>query len=313
MFKIQTSQEYAVFWKVGICDIISYISTVCVLSSELSCGAAYEVLSDAEKRKQYDLTGDEKGQGFGGSQGGHGGGNFGGQYGGHQYQSGGPSFQGGGPGGRTFTFTFGGPNQQAGQGGRQGFSQFFDNSQSQRQSRQRQNTKKDSGEESGWARNMYNKFTGNEEGNPGTGFGNFGNFGNFGGFGGGMFDNLFSTFTEGGGHAKEAESNAWETVDLPKGIENLSPQKFKTQVLGTSKTSWAVLYFVPDYPGIGDRLKVLASFADEMKGVLKVRLFLVIEMPLLVLSYNKNLKFIFASFLIVACKQFYWLCIEYTY
>lgn len=123
---------------------------------------------------------------------------------------------------------------------------------------------------------MYNKFTGNEEGNPGASFGNFGNFGNFGG---GMFDNLFSSFSDGFGQANEAENNARETVDLPKGIENLSPNKFKTQVLGTSKASWAVLYYVPDYPGIGDRLKVLASFADEMKGVLKVRLLPVIGLP----------------------------------
>lgn len=243
----------------------AHISPVCVRSFELTCGAAYEILSDAEKRKQYDLTGDEKGQGFGGSQGGYGGGNFGGQYAGHQYQSAGPFFQAGGPGGRTFTFTFGGPNQQAGGGGHQGFSQFFSNSQSQRQSRQKQNSKTESGEQPSWARNMYNKFTGNEEGNPGSGFGNFGNFG------GGMFDNLFSSFSDGFGQAKEAENNAREVVDLPKGIENLSPSKFKTQVLGTRKTSWAVLYYVPDYPGIGDRLKVLASFADEMKGILKVR------------------------------------------
>lgn len=244
--------------------------TFCVRSSEFTCGAAYEVLSDTEKRKQYDLTGDEKGQGFGGgSPGGYGGGNFGGQYAGHQFQSGGPFFQGGGPGGRTFTFTFGGPNQQAGEGGHQGFSQFFGNSQSQRQSRQRQNSKRKSGEKTGWARNMYNKFTGNEEGNPGSGFGNFGNFG------GGMFDNLFSSFTEGSGGSGEPQAkshNARESVDLPKGIENLNPKKFKTQVLGTRKISWAVLYFVPDYPGIDDRLKLLASFAEEMKGVLKVRL-----------------------------------------
>jgi len=237
------------------------------------------VLSDTEKRKQYDLTGDDKGQGFGGSQGGHGGGNFGGQYAGHQFQSGGPFFQAGGPGGRTFTFTFGGPNQQAGEGGHQGFSQFFGNSQSQRQSRHRQNSKRKSGEQTGWARNMYNKFTGNEEGNPGSGFGNFGNFGSFGNFGGGMFDNLFSSFTEGSGEPQEGGSgepkaksqNAREPVDLPRGIENLNPKKFRTQVLERSKISWAVLYFVPDYPGINDRLKLLASFAEEMKGILKVR------------------------------------------
>lgn len=230
--------------------------------------AAYEILSDTEKRKQYDLTGDEKGQGFGGPQGGYGGGNFGGQYAGHQSQSGGPFFHAGGPGGRTFTFTFGGPNQQAGEGGHQGFSQFFGNSQSQRQSRPRQNSRRKSGEQTGWARNMYNKFTGNEEGNPGSGFGNFGSFG------GGMFDNLFSSFTEGGGEPKDRRSTGEpqaRTLDLPTGIENLNPKKFKTQVLGTSKISWAVLYLVPDYPGINDRLKVLASFAEEMKGILKVR------------------------------------------
>lgn len=232
---------------------------------------AYEVLSDAEKRKHYDLTGDEKGQGFGGSPGGYGSGNFGGPYAGHQSQSGGPFFQSGGPG-RTFTFTFGGPDQQAGEGGQQGFSQFFGNSQSQRQSRRRPNSQRNSGEETGWARNMYNKFAGNDEENPGSGFGNFG------GFGGGVFDNLFSSFTDGSGDSRQGGSrepksqshNGKDTVNLARGIEQLNPTKFKSQVLGTSTLSWAVLYFVPNYPGINDRLKILASFGEELKGILKV-------------------------------------------
>ena len=136
-----------------------------------------------------------------------------------------------------------------------------------------------------------------------------------------MFDNLFSSFAEGDGQTKEAENNGRATLDLPKGIEKLSPNKFKTQVLGTSKTSWAVLYFVPDYPGISDRLKVLASFADEMKGVLKVRLLPVILMPLLVLLYSINYVSFFFSFFFflegvwvgggvysqLSCKQFHWL------
>lgn len=217
---------------------------------------AYEILSDADKRKQYDLVGDETGHGFGGA-------NFGGQYGGQQFQSDGPFFQSGGPGGRTFTFTFGGPNQ--GGGDDHGFSQFFGNSQSGRQSRQKQNNKRQAGAQSGWAKNIYDKFAGNGDGDSG-----FGNFGNFANFGGGMFDNLFSSFTGGGGEPKQGENISRKTVNVPKGVEKIGPKKFKTQVLGTEKVSWVILYYMPDSPGISDKLKALAYFAEEMKGIVKV-------------------------------------------
>uniref|UniRef100_A0A1J3IN53 DnaJ protein ERDJ3A n=1 Tax=Noccaea caerulescens TaxID=107243 RepID=A0A1J3IN53_NOCCA len=73
---------------------------------------AYEILSDEEKRKNYDLYGDEKGQpGFdagysGGGNGGHSGGfNFGGP--------GGWQNMGGGGGSKSFSFSFGGPGESS--------------------------------------------------------------------------------------------------------------------------------------------------------------------------------------------------------
>lgn len=59
--------------------LIMYFFIFCVCLFEFICGVVYEVFFDIEKRKQYDLIGDEKGQGFGGGfLGGYGGGNFGG-------------------------------------------------------------------------------------------------------------------------------------------------------------------------------------------------------------------------------------------
>lgn len=72
------------------------------------CATAYEILSDEEKRKNYDLYGDEKGQpGFdaGYSGGGSGGFNFGGP--------GGWQNMGGGGGSKSFSFAFGGPGESS--------------------------------------------------------------------------------------------------------------------------------------------------------------------------------------------------------
>lgn len=84
------------------------------------CVTAYEILSDEEKRKNYDLYGDEKGQpgfdsGFPGgnggysysSNGGHGGGGF--NFGG----PGGWQNMGGGGGSKSFSFSFGGPSESS--------------------------------------------------------------------------------------------------------------------------------------------------------------------------------------------------------
>lgn len=193
--------------------------------------------------------------GFGGPQGG--GVNFGGP------QFGGPHFQAGPGAQRTFTFTYGGgPHRQARGQGRQDWSQFFPTSHTGRQSRPKPNSGSGSDEQSGWARNLYNMFSGNYAG----GFGDGGMFGN----GGGMFSNVFNSFGQGGGEQPGRGGSAQETLSLPKEIEKLTPNKFKQQVLGTSKGSWAVMYFVTDFQGLSDRVKVLAAFAEEMKGVLKV-------------------------------------------
>jgi hypothetical protein len=197
------------------------------------------------------------GHGFGGPQGD--GVNFGGQ------QFGGPRFHGAGPGAqRKYTFTFGGvPNRQARGQGPQDWSQFFSTSQTGRPSKPKPNSGSRSAEQSGWANNLYNMFTGNDAGGFGDVGGMFGN-------GGGMFSNVFNSFGQGGGEQPERGGSAQETLNLPKEIEKLTPNKFKQQVLGTSKGSWAVMYFVTDYEGLSDRVKVLAAFAEEMKGVLKV-------------------------------------------
>jgi len=77
---------------------------------------AYEILSDEEKRKNYDLYGDEKGQpGFDSG--------FPGGNGGYSYSSSGGGFNFGGPGGwqnmgggggsKSFSFSFGGPSESS--------------------------------------------------------------------------------------------------------------------------------------------------------------------------------------------------------
>ena len=197
------------------------------------------------------------GHGFGGPQGD--GINFGGQ------QFGGRHFHGAGPGAkRTFTFHYGGgPNRQARGQGPQDWSQFFATSQTRRPSRPKSNIESGSEEQSGWAKNLYNMFTGNDAGGFGEVGGMFGN-------GGGMFSNVFNSFSQGGGEQPGRGGSAQETLSLPKEIEKLTPNKYKQQVLGTSKGSWAVMYFVTDYEGLSDRVKVLAALAEEMKGVLKV-------------------------------------------
>ncbi|XP_010033313.2 dnaJ protein ERDJ3A [Eucalyptus grandis] len=85
---------------------------------------AYEILSDEEKKKNYDLYGDEKGNpGFdAGNSGGHGGYSYAGNPGGHGGYS---YFTNGGPGETHFSFRPGGWQSAGGQGASQGFSYHF--------------------------------------------------------------------------------------------------------------------------------------------------------------------------------------------
>ncbi|KAI6698481.1 hypothetical protein NL676_018600 [Syzygium grande] len=85
---------------------------------------AYEILSDEEKRKNYDLYGDEKGNpGFdAGNPGGHGGYSYAGNPGGHGGYS---YFTNGGPGETHFSFGPGGWQSAGGQGASQGHSFHF--------------------------------------------------------------------------------------------------------------------------------------------------------------------------------------------
>ncbi|XP_030537262.1 dnaJ protein ERDJ3A [Rhodamnia argentea] len=88
---------------------------------------AYEILSDEEKRKNYDLYGDEKGNpGFdAGNPGGHGGYSYAGNPGGHGGYS---YFTNGGPGETHFSFRPGGWQSTGGQGASQGSSYRFSGS-----------------------------------------------------------------------------------------------------------------------------------------------------------------------------------------
>ncbi|KAI6698482.1 hypothetical protein NL676_018601 [Syzygium grande] len=85
---------------------------------------AYEILSDKEKRKNYDLYGDGKGNpGFdAGNPGGHGGYSYAGNPGGHGGYS---YFTNGGPGETHFSFGPGGWQSAGGQGASQGHSYHF--------------------------------------------------------------------------------------------------------------------------------------------------------------------------------------------
>lgn len=85
-----------------------------------------------------------------------------------------------------------------------------------------------------------------------------------------MFDNLFGSFGQARGDPMGRAGSAQSTVTLPKGIELLTSKKFKAQVLGTSKDSWAVMYFASNSADIVERANVVAAFAEEMKAIFKV-------------------------------------------
>lgn len=90
-----------------------------------------------------------------------------------------------------------------------------------------------------------------------------------------MFDNFFSFFIGGGGELKQGENIFWKIVNVFKGVEKIGFKKFKIQVLGIEKVFWVILYYMLDFFGISDKLKVLVYFVEEMKGIVKVRLGLV--------------------------------------
>jgi curved DNA-binding protein CbpA len=223
---------------------------------------AYEVLSDSEKRKQYDLTGDEKGSPSPGFGGGHSSSAYGGgsNFGGGNYGSG---F--GGPGGqRTFTFSYGAPKQEAQGGGPQGWQTFFTDSQYAKHSSKR---KSSSESESGpsWAQNLFNQWTsfGNDRQDPSSNSR------------GRMFEGLFGSsfpdaFRQSWGESKGQGGPAQEPVKLPKGVEQLNAKKFKAQVLETARYSWAILFFMPMSHEISDRADVLTIFAEDFKGLMRV-------------------------------------------
>lgn len=108
--------------------LFSHLWYLCLLSLYLF--PAYDILSDEQKRKNYDLYGDEKGNpGFGGGSPG--------DQGGAYFTSGGPGQSGfnfgpdgwqsmGGQGGsKSFSFSFGGPSSQSSYGF--GIDDFFSN------------------------------------------------------------------------------------------------------------------------------------------------------------------------------------------
>jgi curved DNA-binding protein CbpA len=211
--------------------------------------AAYEILSDEEKRKQYDLTGDPSGQPK--YQGGHPGGGFPGGPGGFQggFHPGGQqqnayySFQGGNPGGQ--------PNFQDFQGWGD-LGQFF--TQQQKTTRRNQEASQDSS----WGGFGFPSF-GNS--NPGSG-----------GFSGDMFYNLFGAAKKGFQDSFGGSKAGQDQVQFAKPVHQLDSSQFEEKLEEKERDMWLV-FFYRDIGG-GDLEEYVATLnrvAQDLMGVAKVR------------------------------------------
>ncbi|XP_034694981.1 dnaJ protein ERDJ3A isoform X1 [Vitis riparia] len=205
---------------------------------------AYEILSDEEKRKNYDMYGDERGSpGFNG---------------------GSPGFDAGNPGdngGYTY-FTSGGPGgwqHMGGQGNSKSFSFSFGNSGGQGSSNFDLN-------------DIFSNFFGGDK----SGASHFGGFSGSsrtqsGGFGG-------SSRTQSGGFGGSSRSQSsgfsgtsWTqsgSGNYPKSIPDINSQVFKKEIADQGIT-WLLLSYSPTLSGIQYYESIIEEVATSLQGALK--------------------------------------------
>ncbi|KAL2621833.1 hypothetical protein R1flu_002038 [Riccia fluitans] len=203
---------------------------------------AYEILSDEEKRKNYDLTGDESGRaqpeyGFTG-------GGYPGGYGGQNGRPGGGS--------QRFHHNFqGGPD--TGQ-----YQQFWSFNQNQQQGYTSQKEEASQG----W-----------------SGFGfpfDFGSggglFDSFFGSAGKKFHNARESFGGfGGPDSGFGKPRQRISVELNKAIAPLDSSAFSQRVLGGERDVWLVFFFRPvSTPELDDKLSVMNTVTEELAGMIEV-------------------------------------------
>ncbi|CAO2820139.1 unnamed protein product [Amaranthus hypochondriacus] len=200
---------------------------------------AYEILSDEQKRKNYDLYGDERGgPSFDGGSAG--------DYGGYtQFTSGGSGqWQNMGGGGRSFSFSFGGPG-----GGNHFNSRLND---------------------------MFANFFSGEMGG-GSGFGGFGSSSGskFGGSAGSQsgFKRTPSGF---GGFGSSSGSKFGDSAGSqsgfrrpPKIVHAISSQMFEKEINGKGIT-WLLLSYLPSTMSVQQYESMLEEIGNSLKGALKV-------------------------------------------
>ncbi|CAM6098798.1 unnamed protein product [Calypogeia fissa] len=215
---------------------------------------AYEVLSDEEKRKQYDLTGDPTGQPR--FEGGNPGGGFPGGQGGGGFPGG---FSGGQSGGQrqNVYYTFQGPGGQQYQSGQDfrgwsDFGQFF--TQQQRKGAPR---KEEAPRDSGWG---------------GFGFPSFGNGASSpGGFTGDIFSNLFGAAKKSfqdsfGGSQGDQDSRKQDGTQSSKLVQQLDSAQFQAKVERQEREMWVVLF----YNFLDEKITIVNQVAEDLLGVVKV-------------------------------------------
>ncbi|MED6133250.1 hypothetical protein PIB30_026709 [Stylosanthes scabra] len=194
---------------------------------------AYEILSDEQKRKNYDMYGDERGQpGFeAGQPGGQGGYSYftGGGPGQSQFNFRPGDWQGmGGQGGgsKSFSFSFGGPGGSGGSGGSFGFD----------------------------LNDIFGSFFG---GGGGGGGGS-----QFGGFGSG------STSSQSGGFGSSTGSQS-TSKKSSKSIKVINSRVYEKEIFDQGMT-WILLAYMPSLKGIQHFESVAEETSSSLQGALKV-------------------------------------------
>ncbi|ONK67890.1 uncharacterized protein A4U43_C05F4860 [Asparagus officinalis] len=191
---------------------------------------AYEILSDEEKKKNYDLYGDEKGNpGFGGGNFGNSGGNFGNGEGYTYFTSGGPG------GGGSFTSGPGGWKTMGGQGNTKSFSFSFGGN--------------DGGSGSPFGfdfGDMFNLFGGGMKGGNQQG-----------GFSGG---NNFGGFTDSGGTKSGFASSGV--------VKDINSQFFDKHIKDKGLT-WLLLFYTPSARGYHVLESIVEDVANSLQGAVK--------------------------------------------
>ena len=196
--------------------------------------SAYEILSDEEKRKNYDMYGDERGSpGFNG---------------------GSPGFDAGNPGdNRGYTyFTSGGPGgwqHMGGQGNSKSFSFSFGNSGGQGSSNFDLN-------------DIFSNFFGGDK----SGASHFGGFSGSsrtqsGGFGG-------SSRSQSSGFSGTSWTQSG-SGNYPKSIQDINSQVFKKEIADQGIT-WLLLSYSPTLSGIQYYESIIEEVATSLQGALKV-------------------------------------------